>query len=278
MVKTKLPLLAVLFAPALALAQMAAPTQPTQPTPKTAPRAPTTSSKATGKPSIVLVHGAWADGSSWDKVVPLLQTAGHNVVAVHLPLTSPADDVAAVNRAIDRMPGDVVLVGHSYGGFVISEAGNNAKVKKLVYVDAFGLDKGETVNALTKAKPPAWLKTLQADRGGFVWMPQESITKFFVPDLPPAEQKLVFVKQGPVPAKGFDVAMKDPAWKTKPSWYLRGAQDKIIDPAAQAMMAKRMKATTKTIDSGHVPMLSKPDAVAAIVLEAAGAPQATARK
>jgi pimeloyl-ACP methyl ester carboxylesterase len=263
MMKTRLAVLALLLAPALALAQAPKKTSPTS---------------GADKPAIVLVHGAWADGSSWDKVVPLLEAKGHKVTAVHLPLTSPADDVAAVTRAIDRYTGDVVLVGHSYGGFVVTEAGNNPKVKKLVYVDAFALDEGETVNALTKAKPPAWLKTLQADSGGYVWMPAESITKFFVPDLPAAEQKLVFAKQGPVPAKGFDVAMKTPAWKTKPSWYLRGTKDQIIDPAAQEQMAKRAKSTLKSIDSGHVPMLSKPEPVAAIILEAASAREATARR
>ncbi|HEX5061174.1 MAG TPA: alpha/beta hydrolase, partial [Kofleriaceae bacterium] len=263
----------VLLVPSLALSQ-APPAKTPAPTAKKAPatKAPT------AKPSIVLVHGAWADGSSWDKVSPLLMAKGYNVVAVHLPMTSPADDVAAVNRAIDRMPGDVVLVAHSYGGFVISEAGNNKKVKKLVFVDAFGLDDGESLNALTKGNHQPFEKTLQVDSGGYAWMPIETIMSDFVPDMPADEQKLVFVKQAPISVKAFDEVMKNPAWKTKKSWYVRGTQDRIIPPDAQAMMAKRMKATTVNVDAGHVSMLAKPNEVAAVILQAAGAPTATASK
>jgi pimeloyl-ACP methyl ester carboxylesterase len=263
--KSKLVLVALLVAPTIALAQA---------TKKPAPKP----SGGQTQPSIVLVHGAWADGSSWDKVVPLLEAKGYNVVAVHLPLTSTADDVAATTRAIEKMPGDVVLVGHSYGGFVITKAGNHDKVKSLVYVDAFGLDEGESVSALLKASPPPWLESLQVDSGGFAWMPFENITKDFVPDLPAAEQKLVMAKQGPVPVKGFDEKMTTPAWKTKPSWYLRGSGDRIIAPEAQSMFAKRMKATTTSIDSGHVPMLSKPRPVAQVILNAAAAPKTTASR
>lgn len=228
--------------------------------------------------TIVLVHGAWADGSSWDKVVPLLEAKGYDVTSVHLPLTSPADDVAATMRAIERAPGDVVLVGHSYGGFVISEAGNSPKVKSLVYVDAFALDDGESVAALTKNHPPAWQKTLQLDGGGFAWMPPETVAKDFAQDLPASEQKLIAAKQGPLSVKAFDEVMKRPAWKTKPSWYVRGTADHIIDPAAQAMMAKRAKATTTSVDASHVSMLAKPREVTKVILDAAGAPPATASK
>ncbi len=224
---------------------------------------PTTAGK-----SIVLVHGAWADGSSWDKVVPLLEQKGYNVVAVHLPMTSPADDIAATNRAIDRMPGDVVLVGHSFGGFIISQAGHNPKVKQLVYVDGLALDDGETANNISKTPPP-WVKLLQVDSGGFAWLPMEAIKTYFVPVLPAAEQRLVYVKQGPELAAAYDEPMKNPAWKKKPTWYVRGTGDKIIDPAAQEMMAKRARAKLTSIDSGHVPMLSKPNDVAKVILDAA---------
>jgi pimeloyl-ACP methyl ester carboxylesterase len=233
---------------------------------------------STSKPSIVLVHGAWADGSSWDKVVPLLEAKGYNVIAVHLPMTSVSDDVAATQRAIARAPGDVVLAGHSYGGFVISEAGNDPKVKKLVYVDAFELDDGESVGALFKGNPPAWSKTLQPDSGGFLWMPLDTVKKDFAQDLPAAEQTLVAVKQGPFTAKAFDEVMKNPAWKTKPSWYVRGTADRIIDPAAQEQWAKRAHSKLTSIDAGHVSMLSKPRQVANVILDAANAPTTTASK
>jgi len=271
-----LALVTVLLVPSLALAQTP-PAKTPAPTSPTTKKAPTTKAP-TAKPSIVLVHGAWADGSSWDKVSPLLMAKGYNVVAVHLPMTSVSDDVAAVNRAIDRMPGDVVLVAHSYGGFVISEAGNNKKVKKLVFVDAFGLDEGESLNALTKDTPQPFEKTLQVDSGGYAWMPMATIMSDFVPDMAADEQKLVFVKQAPIATKAFDEVMKSPAWKTKKSWYVRGTQDRIIPPDAQAMMAKRMKATTVDVDAGHVSMLAKPNEVAAVILQAAGAPTATASK
>ncbi|MDB4954576.1 MAG: alpha/beta hydrolase [Myxococcales bacterium] len=244
------------------------------------PQAPNSAPATTGKApvTIVLVHGAWADGSSWDRVVPMLEAKGFNVVSVHLPLTSSADDVAATTRAIDRQAGDVVLVGHSYGGFVISEAGNDPKVKSLVYVCAFGLDDGESINGLSKNNPPAWVKALQVDSGGFAWLPPEEISKDFAQDVPASDQKLITAKQGPIPVKYFDEVMKNPAWKSKPSWYVRGTADHMIDPAAQASMAKRMKATTTSINSGHVAMLSKPRQVANVILDAAGAPAATARK
>jgi pimeloyl-ACP methyl ester carboxylesterase len=247
----------------------------------TAHAQPPTRTRAPAKPpatTIVLVHGAWADGSSWDRVVPLLEAKGFNVVSVHLPMTSTADDLAATTRAIDRQPGDVVLVGHSYGGVVISGAGNDAKVKALVFVDAFGLDDGETVNTLFKGNPPAWMQTLQVDSGGFAWMPPETVAKDFAQDLPAAEVKVLAAKQAPAPVKGLDEPMRNPAWKRKPSWYVLGTKDRIIDPVAQAMMAKRMKATTTSIDASHVAMLSKPQQVANVILDAAGLPPATARK
>jgi pimeloyl-ACP methyl ester carboxylesterase len=228
--------------------------------------------------SIVLVHGAWADGSSWDRVTPMLEAKGFTVVAVHLPLTSTADDVAATTRAIDRQPGDVVLVGHSYGGIVISEAGNDPKVKGLVYVDAFALDDGESIGALAKANPPAWVKALQVDAGGYAWLPATTVSKDFAQDLSVADQRMIADKQGPIPMKYFDEVMRNPAWKTKPSWYVRGTADHMIDPAGQAQMAKRMKATTTSIDSSHVSMMSKPRAVADVILDATGAPPTTASK
>jgi pimeloyl-ACP methyl ester carboxylesterase len=240
------------------------------------PAAP--SGKQQAKPTLVLVHGAWADGSSWDKVTPLLQAKGYNVVAVHLPMSSATDDIATVKRVIDDQPGDVVLVGHSYGGYVISGAGDNPKVKNLVYVAAFALDDGETITGLSKSNPPPWTKALKVDRGGYAWLPAQAVTQFFAPDLPANEQMLITAKQGPLPTADFDAPARSPAWKKKPSFYVRATQDKIIDPQAQAMMAKRAHATITDVDASHVAMLSKPDAVANVILQAAGAPTATARK
>jgi pimeloyl-ACP methyl ester carboxylesterase len=223
----------------------------------------------------VLVHGAFADGSSWDKVVPILLAKGYNVVAVHEPLSSLADDVAATKRAIDSQPGDVILVGHSYGGAVITEAGNNPKVVGLVYVAAFGPDAGESINDLGKGKPPPpWQSALKVDAGGFAWLPPEVVAKDFAPDTTPAEKKLIGVKQGPIATKCFDDKVKTAAWKTKPAWYLRASDDQMIDPAAQALMATRMKAMVTSVKSSHVPMVSKPRDVAAVILTAASAPAA----
>jgi pimeloyl-ACP methyl ester carboxylesterase len=220
--------------------------------------------------NIVLVHGAWADGSSWDKVVPLLEAKGYHVVAAHEPLTSLADDVAATNRVIDAQSGPVILVGHSWGGAVITEAGNNEKVVGLVYVDAFALDEGESVNGLTAgAKPPSWVAKIQVDRGGFLTLPIDVILSDFAQDLPPAQARLLAVKQGPLFSKSLDDKITMPAWKSKPSWYVQGTEDHIIDPAAQAAMAKRMGATVTAVPSSHVSMLSHPSEVAAVIDQAA---------
>jgi len=228
--------------------------------------------------TIVLVHGAFADGSSWDRVVPLLLAKGYNVIAVHEPLSSLADDVAATTRAIEQAPGDVVLVGHSYGGVVITEAGNHDKVKALVYVAAFAPDAGESASDLGKGKAPApWRQKLKVDSGGYAWLPVESVLGDFVQDLPAAEAKVIAAKQGPISAKNFDAKVTTAAWKTKPSYYLRAEQDRIIDPAGQAATAKRMNANLTSIKSAHVPMMSKPKEVAAVIISAATAPTVSKR-
>jgi pimeloyl-ACP methyl ester carboxylesterase len=230
------------------------------------------------KKTIVLVHGAWVAGSSWSKVIPLLEAKGYPVIAVHLPMTSTADDVAATKRAIEQAPGDVVLVGHSYGGNVISIAGNDDKVKSLVYVDAFGLDDGESINGLSKDHPPAWVKTIKIDSGGFGWLTADEGAKDFAQDIPAAEQKLVSATQAPFPMKAFDDAMKNPAWKNKPSWYVRGTADRIIEPAAQEQMAKRMKAKLTSVNASHLSPMSKPREVSIVIVDAANAPNTTASR
>jgi len=231
---------------------------------------PAASARAEPVKSILLVHGAFADGSSWDAVVPLLQAKGYKVVAVQVPLTSLTEDVAATRRAIDAQQGPVLLVGHSYGGVVITEAGTSDKVAGLVYVAAIAPGDNESANDLGKGKPaPAWASRMQVDGGGFLWLTPELVSTTFAPDVPAAVQNLIAVKQKPILGKSFDAKVTKAAWKTRPSWYVRAEQDKIIEPAAQAAMAKRINATTTNVAASHVPMLSKPNEVAAVILVAA---------
>ena len=221
--------------------------------------------------NIVLVHGAWADGSSWDKVVPLLIEKGHKVVAVHQPLSSLADDAAAVRRVIRAQSGKVLLVGHSYGGVVITEAGNDEKVSGLVYVAAFAPDAGESVNDLGKGGPaPEWAKTMKVE-DGYAVLSVEAVATEFAQDLPPPEQKLLATKQGWTAMAAFDGKPSKAAWKTKRSWYVQATNDRMIPPVAEEQMAKRMNAKLTSLPGSHVVMLSKPREVAAVILEAASA-------
>lgn len=248
--------LALSAAALLAGTSLAAPTAPAKPT-----------------KTIVLCHGAWADGSSWDRVIPLLQAKGYKVVAVHEPLTSLADDVAATKRAIDAQPGEVLLVGHSYGGVVITQAGNNSKVVGLVYVAAFAPDAGESLSDLGKGQPaPAWAKSVKVDAGGFVWLPQEVVAESFAQDLSPADIAMITAKQGPLFHGNSDEKVTAAAWHGKPSWYVVSSQDRMIDPKGEAYWAKRMNATTSTLNASHVSMISKPKQIADVILAAAAAP------
>jgi pimeloyl-ACP methyl ester carboxylesterase len=220
--------------------------------------------------SIVLVHGAFADGSSWDRVTPLLEASGYHVIAVYDPMSSLADDVAATRRAIERAPGPVLLVGHSYGGAVITDAGNDPKVVGLVYVAAFVPDTGESINDLGKgAPPPPWLSQLVVDSGGFASLPAETVASDFAQDLPAAERRLIAAKQGPIAVKAFDDRIRAAAWHTRPVTYVRAELDHMIDPGAQAVMAKRANARLVNVKASHVAMLSKPREVAAAILAAA---------
>jgi len=221
--------------------------------------------------TIVLVHGAFADGSAWDAVTPILEAKGFHVVAVHEPLTSLADDVAATKRAIEAQPGKVLLVGHSYGGVVITEAGNGDKVAGLVYVAAFAPDNGESVNDLGKGSPPPSWVTKLIVTDGFLSLPTEVVASDFAQDLSAAETRLLATKQGPIAARCFDDKVTTAAWHVKPSWYLQTDLDHMIAPAAQAFMAKRIGAKVTTIKASHVPMVAKPKDVANAILAAAGA-------
>ncbi|HZF18236.1 MAG TPA: alpha/beta hydrolase [Burkholderiales bacterium] len=225
---------------------------------------------ADGVRNVVLVHGAFADGSSWAKVIPLLQKAGLNAVAVQNPLTSFADDVAATKRAIALQDGPVILVGHSWGGVVITEAGIDEKVAGLVYVAAFAPDAGEVVGELGKGFPePPGLGELRPDAEGYLTMTTKGVSENFAPDLPRAQQKLVAATQGTTNGTVFGAKVTNVAWKTRPSWYIVAGNDRMINPDRERKFAKDIKAKTTTIASSHVAMLSHPEAVAKVIIDAA---------
>jgi pimeloyl-ACP methyl ester carboxylesterase len=220
--------------------------------------------------NIVLVHGAFADGSSWSKVIAILQAKGYNVTAVQNPLTSFADDVAATNRALAQQQGPVILVGHSWAGVVITETGVDPKVAGLVYVAAFAPDTGEAVSDIGKNYPtPASFAAPIVDAQGFMSLSTEAIEKHFAWDLPRAEARVLAATQTPIHTSAFGAKVSTVAWKTKPSWYIVARQDRAIDPAEERFFAKRMKATTTELETSHVPMLSKPREVAAVIIDAA---------
>src|SRR5262245_52257707 len=222
------------------------------------------------KPTVVLVHGAWADGSSWAKVIPLLEKAGLNAVAVQNPLTSFEDDMAATKRAIAAAAGPVILVGHSWGGVVISDAGADPKVAALVYVAAFAPDVGQAVADLGKEfAPPPGGAELRPDASGYLTMTPKGVFEFFAQDLKPAEKKLIFATQGATNSALFGAKAANAAWKEKPTWYVVAANDRMIQPDLERQFAKAMNATTITVPSSHVAMLSHPAEVAKLIITAA---------
>ena len=223
-----------------------------------------------GVRNIVIVHGAWADGSSWSKVIPLLQAKGLHVVAVQNPLTSLADDVAATKRAIALQDGPVLLVGHSYGGVVVTEAGNDPKVVGLVYVAALAPSDGGSVASVTKAFPPAPLGSeVRADAESFLTVTPKRIAEDFAQDLPDEEKQLLAATQGPTAAGVFGATITTAAWKTKPSWCVIASNDRAVPPELERAEAAAMKATSITVPSSHVPMLSHPKEVADLIEQAA---------
>ncbi len=229
-----------------------------------------TSMAADAVKNIVMVHGAWADGSSWAKVIPLLEERGLHVVAVQNPLSSLADDVAATKRIIDAQDGPVVLVGHSYGGAVISEAGNNPKVARLVFVAAFGPDTGESVGTTAKDFAPAPVgPEVQPIEDNFLVLTKKGVTEDFAQDLSPAEKQVLFATQGPTAGAVFGATISDAAWRHKPSFYIVAENDRMINPDYERFAAKRMGAKTLALPTSHVPMLSKPKEVAAFIAAAA---------
>jgi pimeloyl-ACP methyl ester carboxylesterase len=221
------------------------------------------------KPTIVFVHGLWADGSSWSKVINPLVDKGYKVISVQNPTTSLDDDVAATTRALDRADGDVVLVGHSWGGSVITEAGANPRVKALVYIAAFAPDKGETAGSLGESVAPTILPGFIQNANGYLTLSKEGVAKAFAGDLSPKEQDLVYAVQQPAFQKVFGDVGVNAAWKTKPSWYVVASEDKAINPELEQRMAKRANAKTTILKSSHVAMLSKPNEVLGVILDAA---------
>jgi pimeloyl-ACP methyl ester carboxylesterase len=224
------------------------------------------------KPSVVIVHGAFADGSDWAKVIPLLQAKGVDVVAVQNPLTSLEDDVAATKRAVDAQPGKVVLVGHSWGGVVITQAGDDPKVSGLVYVAALAPDAGQAGGELGKAYPPApGFAFIKADASGYLRMSREGMAKHFAQDLPARTTAVMTATQGPINGKAFEQKVTTAAWKNKPSWYVVSSKDHMIQPDQQVAMARTIGAKVTTLPTSHVPQQSEPAKVAAVILAAVDA-------
>ena len=219
--------------------------------------------------NIVLVHGTYVDGSSWSKVIPILQNAGHKVIAVQLPLHSLADDIATVKRAIDLVGAPVILVGHSYGGFVITNAAyNNSNVKGLVYIAAFAPEEGQSLsNFIDLKKFPKGL--LVFDKGGFVYINPEAFGQVIAQDADPAQAKVIAAAQKPFNQSKNKKKSGPPAWKQLPSWYQVSENDHAIPPDAERLFAKQINATTISLPSSHASPLSHPNDVAQLILDAA---------
>ena len=224
-------------------------------------------------PNIVLVHGAWADGSCWSHVIEHLQADGYRVTAPQLPETSLADDVAKVRHVLSRQDGPTVLAAHSYGGQVITSLGTDApNVVGLVYIAAFGLDEGESIGALLAQGPPTpAVANVDVDSEGFAWLPEDDFLAHFAPDVDPVEAKIMYAVQQPLHTSTFDDVMGTPAWKSLPSWYLVAQNDEVIPPDAERQFAARMGADTIEVASGHCAMVSHPHETLERIVTAANA-------
>jgi len=229
-------------------------------------------------PNIVLVHGAWADGSSWSAVVELLQADGYAVTAPQFPETSLADDVARLRQVLNRQGGPTIVVGHSYGGQIMTSLGADApNVVGLVYIAAFGLDEGESLGKLLGNGPPTpALAHLIVDEQGFSWLPEDDFVAHFAADVEPVKARVMHAVQQGLSMSTFEDVMGDPAWRSHPTWYLVATEDQAIPPDAERMFASRMGATTVEIPSSHVAMVSHPADVADLIEKAAEAVGAAA--
>ena len=216
--------------------------------------------------SVVLVHGAWADGSSWAKVIPILAAKGHSVTAVQLPLRSLGDDVATVKRAIALVSGPIILVGHSYGGAVITEVGSDPKVEALVYIAAFAPDAGELAGSLSASVEPAPLGAeVRSDAEGYLKLTQSGVSNAFAQDLSDTEKLVLYSAQSPTAGAALGGTISSPAWRGKTCRYLVASNDRAIQPALQRTMAKRLNAAVVEVASSHVAMLSHPQEAASLI-------------
>ena len=222
----------------------------------------------TNSTNIVLVHGAWADGSGWSKLIPMLKDAGHKVVAVQLALHSLSDDVETVKRAVQHIGGPAILVGHSYGGAVITNAGyNNPNVTGLVYVAAFAPDEGQSLS--TFVNPVNFPKELfMPDSGGFIYLNPEIFRENFAQDVDPAEADIMATVQKPFNQSNFAANSGPPAWKQLPTWYQISESDKMIPPDVQHVFAEKMNATTLSLNASHSSYVSHPNEIADFILNA----------
>jgi pimeloyl-ACP methyl ester carboxylesterase len=228
---------------------------------------------ATNATNIVLVHGFWADGSSWSKIIPILRNAGHQVVAVQLPLHSVADDVATVKRALEQLKGPIILVGHSYGGFVITNAAyNNPNVAGLVYVAAFAPDEGESLNDLLKTWPKEFLANgvgnVKPDSGGFLFIIPDKFHESFAQDVDRTEADIMAIVQKPPNQSMLVEKSGPPAWKQLPAWFQVSENDRIIFPGAERSFTERMNANTLSLNSSHASLVSHPDEIVELILNA----------
>src|SRR6202044_1146237 len=222
-------------------------------------------------PNIVLVPGAWAEGSCWTGVIERLQADGYPVTAPQFPLTTQADDVARLRQVLDLQDGPTIVAGHSYGGQVITALGTDApNVAGLVYIAAFGLDQGESLGALLSQGPvtPA-LAHLFTDKQGFGWLSEDDFVNHFAADVDPVKAKVMYAVQQALTGSAFNDVMGTPAWRSLPSWYLVATQDQAIPPDAERLFASRMGATTVEVPSSHVAMVSHPDEAARLIKTAA---------
>jgi pimeloyl-ACP methyl ester carboxylesterase len=222
----------------------------------------------TSTKNVVLVHGAFADGSGWAAVAKILEQDGYTVSVPQPPETSYADDQKYTKAAIDAMGGPVVLVGHSYGGSIITEAGNDPNVVALVYIAAFALDDGESCASIEQAVPQA-SKAFKADNSGNWWIEQDHFAADFAADIPPAESHFMAIAQVPISTDSFIHKVTNPAWKTKPTWYMVATSDRSINPNQERMMAKRAHAKTVEVSASHVAYMSHPKETAKLIEEAA---------
>jgi len=225
------------------------------------------------RPNIVLVHGAWADGSSWSSVIERLQADGYHVTAPQFPLTSLADDVDRLRQVLAIQDGPTVIVGHSYGGQVMTALGTDApNVVGLVYIAAFGIDDGESLGGLLAQGPPTpALAHRFVDEQGFVWLTEDDFVDHFAGDVDPVKAKALHAVQQPLSASAFDEVMTVPAWKSLPSWYLVAQDDQALPPDVERMFANRMGATTVEVPSGHLAMVTHPDEIVKLTETAAEA-------